>query len=277
MTKLMERLQTTGSFLARVARPQNPVARLKGAAPASLDREHATPAQQFAQIPPNTFAPEAAERRISVTNLVKDYHTSVGRRRILDNISFDVRKGEKIAIVGRNGAGKTTLFKMISGVEAPTSGRIDRGLFMSWPLGFSGGLSGEMTGRDNVRFIGRLYGKNFQDIMAFVDYFAELGPLINVPVRDYSTGMQARLAFALTLAVDFECFLIDEVLSVGDQRFHRKCHEELFEKRKDSAMIVISHDAGIIRRFCSKILVLKRGRGRVFDDVELGLRIYETL
>ena len=148
---------------------------------------------------------------------------------------------------------------------------------MSWPLGFSGGLAGEMTGRDNARFISRLYGKDYDDVIAFVDDFAELGALLNVPFRDYSSGMQARLAFALTLAVDFECFLIDEVLSVGDQRFHRKCHHELFEKRKNCAMILISHDTAIIRRYCNKVLVLKSGRGRVFEDLEFALKIYETL
>jgi capsular polysaccharide transport system ATP-binding protein len=221
--------------------------------------------------------PVEAGRRIRVSDLVKEYHTPIGRRRVLDGISFDVGKGERIAIVGRNGAGKTTLFKMLSGVERPTSGTIERGLYMSWPLGFSGGLSGEMTGRDNARFIGRLYDKPIDEVIGFVDDFAELGAQLDVPVRDYSTGMQARLNFALTLAIDFECFLIDEVLSVGDQRFHRKCHEALFVTRKDCAMILISHDVHIIREFCSKVLVLKSGRGRVFGDVEFALKIYTTL
>jgi capsular polysaccharide transport system ATP-binding protein len=221
--------------------------------------------------------PPAEGRRIRVSNLIKEYHTPIGRRRVLDDISFDVGKGERIAIVGRNGAGKTTLFKMLSGVERPTSGAIERGLYMSWPLGFSGGLSGEMTGRDNARFIGRLYDKPIDEVIGFVDDFAELGAQLDVPVRDYSTGMQARLNFALTLAIDFECFLIDEVLSVGDQRFHRKCHEALFVTRKDCAMILISHDVHIIREFCSKVLVLKSGRGRVFGDVEFALKIYTTL
>jgi capsular polysaccharide transport system ATP-binding protein len=134
-----------------------------------------------------------------------------------------------------------------------------------------------MTGRDNARFIGRLYDKPIDEVIGFVDDFAELGAQLDVPVRDYSTGMQARLNFALTLAIDFECFLIDEVLSVGDQRFHRKCHEALFVTRKDRAMILISHDVHIIREFCSKVLVLKSGRGRVFDDVEFALKIYTTL
>jgi len=225
---------------------------------------------------PDAGAPPPT-RKIAVRNLVKDYHTQIGRRRILDGVSFDVGLGERVAVVGRNGAGKTTLFKMISGVELPTSGVIERGLHMSWPLGFVGGLSGEMTGRDNVRFISRLYDKNVDDVLAFVDDFAELGVQLDLPVCDYSSGMTARLGFGLTLAIDFECFLIDEVLSVGDQRFHRKCHEALFVQRKDCAMILISHDANMIREFCSKIFVLKAGRGRLFDDVEFGLQIYQTL
>jgi capsular polysaccharide transport system ATP-binding protein len=216
-------------------------------------------------------------RRITIDNLVKEYHTPIGRRRILDKISFDVAEGEKVAVLGRNGAGKSTLFKLISGVEVPTSGAIDKGLFMSWPLGFAGGLEGEMTGRDNARFIARVYDKDVKDVIAFVDDFAELGRQLDIAVRDYSSGMRMRLAFALTLAVDFECFLIDEVLSVGDARFHRKCYDALFVQRKHCAMILISHDTNIIRTFCNKALIMKAGRGRVFTDIDLALKIYDTL
>lgn len=222
-------------------------------------------------------AEHSAPRYISVNNIVKYYHTPIGHRRVLDNVNFQVGAGQKIAIVGRNGAGKSTLLKLISGVEAPTSGSISRGLLMSWPLGFSGGLGYEMTGRDNARFIARLYDKDVDDVIAFVDDFAELGAQLDVPLRDYSTGMSMRLAFALTLAVDFECLLIDEVLSVGDQRFHRKCYEALFVARQHCAMILISHDTGIIKEFCSQVVVLKGGRSRVFSDVNLALDIYRTL
>lgn len=221
--------------------------------------------------------PPVDARKISVKGLIKDYHTPVGRRRALDNVSFDVAQGQKIAVVGRNGAGKSTLLKLISGVETPTGGTISRGLFMSWPLGFSGGLGPEMTGRDNARFIARLYDRDIDDVIAFVDDFAELGAQIDVPLRDYSTGMSMRLAFALTLAIDFECLLIDEVMSVGDQRFHRKCHEALFVERQHRAMILISHDVSIIREFCSRVIVLKAGRSRAFDDIDLALDIYRTL
>jgi capsular polysaccharide transport system ATP-binding protein len=216
-------------------------------------------------------------RAIRVNNLVKEYHTPIGRRRILDDISFEVAEGEKVAVLGRNGAGKSTLIKLISGVERPTAGSIEKGMLMSWPLGFAGGLEGEMTGRDNARFIARLYGKNIDDVLAFVDDFAELGRQIDIAVRNYSTGMKMRLAFALTLAVDFECFLIDEVLSVGDQRFHRKCYDALFVKRRHCSMILISHDTSIIKEFCQKALILKAGRGRIFEDIDLALSIYNTL
>lgn len=219
----------------------------------------------------------AGARTVALDGVVKDYHTPVGRRRVLDGVSFSVGPGEKIAVLGRNGSGKSTLVKLIGGVEHPTAGSIHRGLDMSWPLGFAGGLEGAMTGRDNVRFIARLYDRPIDDVIAFVDDFAELGRQLDIPVKHYSSGMNMRLAFALTLAIDFECLLIDEVLSVGDARFHRKCHEALFVERKHCAMILVSHDVAIIERFCDKALVLKAGRSRLFDDVPFALKIYATL
>jgi capsular polysaccharide transport system ATP-binding protein len=218
-----------------------------------------------------------ADRAIRAIDIVKDYDTAIGVRRILDGISLDLRPGAKVAILGRNGAGKSTLIKIIGGVERPTSGRVERGLFMSWPIAFSGGFETTMSGIDNIRFIARLYNRPIKDMIDFVDDFAELGRQLMLPVKVYSSGMRARLAFALTLAIDFECFLIDEVISVGDQRFHRKCHEALFVQRRHCAMLIVSHDMGIVRRYCEKALVLKSGRGRLFDDVELALEIYRTL
>ena len=219
----------------------------------------------------------AGDRRIAVRDLVKEYETPIGVRRVLDGISFEIRQGDKIGVLGKNGAGKSTLVKIIGGVEPPTSGNVQRGLFMSWPVGFAGGFEIDMSGIDNIRFIARLYQRDVEDLIAFVNDFAELGRSLFLPVRNYSSGMRMRLAFALTLAIDFECFLIDEVIAVGDQRFHRKCYDALFVERAHCAMILVSHDVHTIRRFCSKALVLKSGRGRVFDDVDLALKIYETL
>jgi capsular polysaccharide transport system ATP-binding protein len=196
---------------------------------------------------------------------------------VLDDISFEIGAGEKIAILGKNGAGKSTLVRIIGGAEPPSSGEVTRDLFMSWPVGFSGGFSHEMSGFDNIKFLARIYGVPIEHAVAFVDDFAELGRLLYLPVSTYSSGMRARLAFGLTLAVDFECFLIDEVIAVGDARFQRKCYEALFVERQNCAMILVCHDQKIIRDFCSKALVLKAGRGRVFDDIDLAYEIYGSL
>ena len=237
--------------------------------------EDRPPSTQLTTLQPVNVAGEG--KFIRIENLVKEYHTHIGVRRVLDGVSFEVKFGEKIAVLGRNGAGKSTLVKIIGGVEPATHGRVVRGMRMSWPIGFSGAFEPSMSGMDNIRFIARIYDVPFEDTVDFVDDFAELGRQLYTPVKTYSSGMRARLAFALSLAINFDCFLIDEVMSVGDQRFHRKCHEALFVVRKHAAMILISHDIHILRQYCNKALVLKAGRSRVFDDMDLALEIYNSL
>lgn len=222
-------------------------------------------------------AVEAAAGRIEVCDVVKIYETAIGPRRVLDGISLSVGEGEKIAVLGRNGSGKLTLVKLIGGVERPTSGTIARGLTLSWPVAFGGGIEPALSGLDNIRFIARIYNKPIPEVISYVDDFAELGRQLYLPVRTYSSGMRARLAFALMLAIDFQCFLIDEVISVGDQSFQQKSHDELFVKRQHCAMILVSHDVEIIKRYCNRAMVLKNGRGRVFEDVDYAISIYATL
>jgi capsular polysaccharide transport system ATP-binding protein len=217
------------------------------------------------------------DKCIRLNHIVKDYHTQIGTRRVLDGIGFTLNPGEKIGILGRNGAGKSTLVKIIGGVERPTSGEVHRGMSMSWPLTFAGGFEPSMSGMDNIRFISRVYDTPLQYMIDFVDDFAELGSLLYLPVRTYSSGMRMRLAFALTLAVKFDCMLIDEVIAVGDKRFHQRCYDELFIKRADCAMILVSHEVSLVRDYCSKALLLKAGRGQVFHDLEFALKIYETM
>ncbi|HEY5048393.1 MAG TPA: ABC transporter ATP-binding protein [Rhizomicrobium sp.] len=214
---------------------------------------------------------------IQIRDLVKEYQTHAGPRRVLDGINASVEPGEKLAVLGRNGAGKTTLMKLIGGVEEPTAGRIDRSMSLSWPLGFSGGLHPNMTGLDNVKFIARIYNQPLDRVLHFTQDFADLGKDLHMPLETYSTGMRARLAFGLSLAIDFDCYLIDEVIAVGDQRFQRKCREELFDKRKDRAMILASHSPDIVKLYCTHALVLKHGRGKVFKDIDFALRIYTDL
>jgi capsular polysaccharide transport system ATP-binding protein len=216
---------------------------------------------------------------IRVLEVSKEYHSETGRRlhRALSNISFSVAPGEKVALLGRNGAGKSTLIRLISGIELPTRGTIEREMSVSWPVGLIGGVGPSMTGNDNIRFICRIYNRPFDQVRAYVDDFAQLGKFLSEPVRTYSAGMRARLNFALSFAVDFDCYLIDEVIAAGDSRFQARSHEELFEKRADRSLILASHVPDIVRSYCSRAIVLHRGRAKMFDDLDLAIAIYDDL
>lgn len=210
-------------------------------------------------------------------NVRKTYPLGHGHKVVLDGINLTVAPGEHVGFLGRNGAGKTTLIKLIGSVEHPTSGRIKRGMSVSWPLGFGGGFQGSLTGYDNARFIARIYGRQYDDIRDFVEDFTELGRALGMPVKTYSSGMRARLAFALSLAIEFDCYMIDEVIMVGDQNFQRKCHVELFEKRGDRALILASHSTETIREYCNRALVLDKANGETYEDVGEALRVYDAL
>lgn len=210
-------------------------------------------------------------------NLCKSYKAGHGRHKVLRNVNLTIQPGEKVALLGRNGAGKSTLIKQIGGVELPDRGRIVRKMSSSWPIGFNGGFQGSLTGYDNARFIARIYGARIADIKAFVEDFSELGPALRRPVQTYSSGMRARLAFALSLAIEFDCYLIDEVILVGDQNFQRKCHAELFEKRSDRAMVIASHDLNIISEVCNRAVIMQNGVAHEYPSVDTALAIYERL
>jgi capsular polysaccharide transport system ATP-binding protein len=214
---------------------------------------------------------------ISAVEVTKEYRTEGRVHRALSGVSFTVAKGEKLAVLGRNGAGKSTLIRLLGGVEIPTSGVIRETMSLSWPIGLTGGFQGSLTGNDNMRFIARIYNKPFDQIKDYVEDFAELGKFLSEPLKTYSLGMRARFAFALSLAIDFDCYLIDEIIAAGDQRFQRRSHEELFEKRADRSLILASHIGDVVRSYCSRALILHRGRGKVFDDIDLALHIYNDL
>jgi capsular polysaccharide transport system ATP-binding protein len=215
---------------------------------------------------------------IRATGLCKDYHSETGGwRRVLNDVSLTVMPGEKVALLGRNGAGKSTLIRLLGGVELPSAGTIERTMTVSWPVGLEGGVGGTMTGNDNIRFMARIYNKKFEDIRDYVDDFAQLGKFLSEPVRTYSTGMRARLNFALSFAIDFDCYLIDEIIAAGDQRFQRRSQEEVFEKRADRSLILASHIPEIVKQYCSRALIIHHGRAKMFDDLDLAAEIYNDL
>ena len=212
---------------------------------------------------------------IHIEHISKYYSTRQGPVTVLDDVSLVIKPGEKVGILGRNGAGKSTMIRLISGAERPSSGRIQRDMSVSWPLAFGGAFQGTLTGLDNLRFICRVYGTSTEDKIAYVQEFSELGRYLREPVKTYSAGMRARLAFAISMVVEFDCFLIDEIVAVGDSRFHEKCRVELFEKRKDRAMIIVSHDPGYVREHCDHAAVLVKGKLTAFPQVDDAFAFYQ--
>lgn len=214
---------------------------------------------------------------IRVIDLSKAYRTSRGWNSVLENLNLEISPGLRLGILGQNGAGKSTLINLLGGVDVPDSGKIERSMTMSWPLAFSGAFQGSLTGLDNLRFICRIYGKDIESVLPFVKEFAELGKYFYEPVKSYSAGMRARLAFALSMAIDFDCYLIDEVLAVGDGRFLNRCREELLVKRKDRAMVLVSHQASTVREVCDRASVLHDKKLHHFDDMDEAYEFYEEL
>jgi capsular polysaccharide transport system ATP-binding protein len=211
---------------------------------------------------------------LSLERVSKVYETRRGLYRVFDDVSFTLERGRNLGILGRNGAGKSTMIRLISGAERPTSGRIRRDMRVSWPLAFGGTFQAHLTGLDNLKFICRIYRIDYKPLVPFVEDFTELGPFFREPVMHYSHGMVTRLAFALSMAIEFDCFLIDEVMIVGDARFHDRCHYELFQKRKDRAFILVSHDVTTIKTYCENAVVLHEGRLFAFPDVESAYTFY---
>jgi capsular polysaccharide transport system ATP-binding protein len=211
---------------------------------------------------------------IELVNVTKAYSTSAGSTPILTGVNMHLERGDSIGILGRNGAGKSTLLRIIGGAELPDAGTVERSMSVSWPLAFAGGFQSSLSGADNVRFICRVYGVDPEACMAYVEDFTELGIYLHEPVRTYSSGMRARLAFASSMVVEFDCYLIDEIVAVGDSRFQAKCREELFVKRAERARIIVSHDAGYIRDHCNRAAVLLNGKLVDFESVDDAFEAY---
>jgi capsular polysaccharide transport system ATP-binding protein len=224
--------------------------------------------------PHNIDARIAGPGELLLTNISKEYETRRGKVTVFRDINMRIRRGERVGILGRNGSGKSTLIRIMGNVTPPTSGRVSAGMSVSWPLAFGGAVQSGLTGLDNLKFICRVYNVDIARLRPFVEDFAELGPYFREPVQGYSSGMRARLAFALSLAVDFDCILIDEVIAVGDQRFRDRCTQALFDKTRQRAMVLVSHNEDMIRHYTDRAFVLVSGVLHPFTDIEEAIAFY---
>jgi len=205
---------------------------------------------------------------IELRHLTKVYKTSSGPNVVLDDITMTIPPRESIGILGRNGAGKSTLLRLVGGAELPTHGDIVRKGRVSWPIGFAGGFNGSLTGEENCRFVARIYGQDVDWVVEQTRQFAEIGNYFYEPVRTYSSGMRARVAFGLSMAIDFELYLVDEVTAVGDRQFRRRCRAAFAERRERAGLIMVSHDVATIREYCRRCAILDRGKLRLYDSVD---------
>lgn len=212
---------------------------------------------------------------LQIERLTKSYQIKSGTLRVLNGINLHIEPGEKVAILGKNGAGKSTLIRIIGNLEAPDSGNVIRGMSISWPLGYSGGMQGSLTGYDNIAFLCRVYGVEQSQVADYVRSFTELGHFLKEPVKTYSAGMRGRLNFALSMAFNFDCLLIDEGLTAGDSRFADRCHEAL-EAKKDCAILMVAHAQESIRQFCQKAYVLEGGSLLPFNSMDDAYHHYNS-
>lgn len=218
----------------------------------------------------------AGAGHIAFHNVSKSFRFKGGIKYILRDFTMELPSDKSIAVIGRNGAGKSTLLQMIAGTLPPERGHITRSGRFSWPMGFSGGLHPALTGRQNARFIARIYGMSTDEMVDFVEDFSELGAFIDMPMNTYSSGMKARLSFGISLAARFDCYLIDEITEVGDAVFREKCRLAFRERMKSARLIVVSHAEQTLRSLCNAGLVLENGSAQYFPDLEAALAHYRT-
>jgi capsular polysaccharide transport system ATP-binding protein len=214
---------------------------------------------------------------IQLDRTFKFYRAEGQTKIILDHVSAVFDSGRSYGLMGVNGAGKSTTLRLIAGTELPNSGRIRRSVRVSWPLGFGGGFHPLMTGRENVKFVARAYGADLRRVLDFVEDFAELGDYIDAPIKTYSSGMTARLAFGVSMAIDFDCYLIDEITAVGDARFQARCKEAFDHRRAHADLIVVSHSMPTIKDYCDRGGVLVDGQLIMFESVDKAIEVYNRL
>lgn len=214
---------------------------------------------------------------IQFQNVTKSYAMRGGaRRRVLSDLTLTLPH-RNIGVLGRNGAGKSTLLQLIAGIIDPDRGKVRRDVRVSWPIGFRGSFHGMLTGIENIRFVARVYGVDENAVIEKVASFADLGPFIHEPIRTYSSGMGARLAFGLSLALRFDTYLVDELLSVGDASFQKKSRDAFNDLMSRSRMIMVSHSMNALKEYCDCGLVVSDGTAVFYEDLDEAVEVYRML
>ena len=214
---------------------------------------------------------------IRFSNVSKSYHIRKFEKVVFSDLNFTIELGDSIGICGANGAGKSTLMRLIAGVERASAGKIERKMTTSWPIGYANCFQPSLTGADNARFIARIYKADEQELLDFVEDFAQLGAYFNQPVHAYSAGMHARLAFGISLAIDFDCYLVDEVTAAGDERFRARSEDALKARRDRGALVMISHDPETLRAYCRRGAVLYGGALVLYETIDEACDVHSRL
>jgi capsular polysaccharide transport system ATP-binding protein len=204
-------------------------------------------------------------------NVTKIFALNGRSKVVADRISAVFPTGRSVAVLGRNGAGKSTLLQMIAGTLEPSEGQIVSTGSISWPVGFAGSFHPDLSGAQNTRFIARIYGADSDELVGFVEDFAELGTHFHLPLRTYSSGMRSRLTFGLSMGIAFDTYLIDEVTSVGDAAFRARSTALFQDRLSKAGAVVVSHSMGLVRELCNAGAVLENGQLSYYDNLEAAI------
>ena len=213
---------------------------------------------------------------IEVSNLTKSFYYQGKKTTIFKDLNFKIHTGESIAILGANGAGKSTLLRILGGIDLPDSGTIRTDSTISWPVGLVGGFQGSLTGRENVTFVSRIYSekRRVPEKVRYVEEFAELGVYFDRPFKTYSSGMRSRVTFGLSMAFDFDVYLIDEVTAAGDQRFREKSKRLLMERKKFADFLMVDHNLWGLKLHCDRAFILEGGKIEEYDDLDEAVALH---
>lgn len=216
---------------------------------------------------------------IELRNLTKSYVTPKGRHYVFKDLNVTLPENKSVAILGKNGAGKSTLLRIIGGIDFADSGKVVTNKTISWPVALSGGFQGSMTARQNVRFVARLYLSHEEEVdqvIAFVESFADIGKYFDMPIKSYSSGMRSRIGFGLSMAFNFDYYLLDEAGAVGDANFRKKSQALLDDLKQKSNIIMVSHDLNDLTRNCDVAFLMRDSQAEFFEDIAEAIEVYKA-